>query len=84
MQEADKSYVASFQTEPYYEGSRCHWMICRTGNTEELVSWGYEPTCELAEAAAEKEVELLSCGMVQGGRVVSAMKSTRRRIPDES
>ncbi len=64
-----KSYVVSFQTEPFHKGRRYHWMICRAQNPEELVSWGHEPTRELAEAAAENEVQVLSSGMTQGGAV---------------
>jgi len=83
MEKVNKSYVASFDVEAFHDRSRCHWTICRADNTEELVSWGHEPTRELAEAAVEKEVQLLSSGMTQGGQVVSATKPfTRRRPPD--
>jgi hypothetical protein len=82
MAKALKRYVVSFQTESFHKGRRHHWMICRADNGEELVSWGHEPTRELAEAAAEKEIHVLSTGMTQGGAVISATKPfSRRRAP---
>jgi hypothetical protein len=81
MENVNRSYVASFDSESYYERSRYHWMICLTDNAEELVSWGHEPTRDLAEAAAEKEVQLLACGLTQGGHVVGLSKPIRRRRP---
>ena len=74
-----KPYVVSFQTEPFHKGRRYHWMICRADNAEELVSWGHEPTLELAQAAAENEVQVLSSGMAPGGPVASATKPFTRR-----
>ena len=58
-------------------------MICRAENAEELVSWGYEPTRELAEAAADRELQDLSSGMTLGGQVISGTKPLTRRIPYE-
>ena len=81
MENLDKSYIASFHDESYYKRNRCHWMICLTDNAEELVSWGHETTRELAEATVEKEVQLLACGLTQGGHVVGASKPLRRRRP---
>lgn len=57
-----------FQTEAFYAGKRYHWPICRADNIEELVSWGHEPTRELAEAVAEQEIQVLSCGMTPATR----------------
>jgi hypothetical protein len=81
MKSMPEPYVASFQTEPFHKGRRHHWMICLAENTEELVSWGYEATRELAEAAAQKEVQDLSSGMTQGGHVTSGMNGPTRRSP---
>jgi hypothetical protein len=81
--ETIKRYVASFQAERFHKGRRHHWLICRAGNTEELISWGHERTQELAEAAAEKEVQVLSSGATQGGQVISKIKPfTRHRLED--
>lgn len=80
MGKADNPYVVSFQAESFHKGRRHHWMICRADNGEELVSWGHEPTRELAEAAAEKEVHVLSAGMTHGGAVISARKPFTRRL----
>jgi len=77
-----KPYVVSFQTESFYKRRRCHWMISRADNADELVSWGHEPTRELAEAAAEKEIHVLSRGRAQGGHVVSAKKPFTRYSTD--
>lgn len=54
-------------------------MICRAENGDELVSWGHEPTRELAEAAAQEEMKLLSSGTAQGGRAVSTTRAFTRR-----
>jgi hypothetical protein len=80
MGHAVRSYIASFQAEAFHRGRRHHWMICRAENADELVSWGHEPTRELAEAAAEKEVQVLSSGMTPGGQVTSKVKPFTRRI----
>ena len=82
MRQPSGPYVLSFQTEPFHKGRRYHWMICRADNQEELVSWGHEPTRELAEAAASKEVRALSSTMTQDGLVVKATKPIARRHPD--
>ena len=81
MEQSHRMFVATFQTEPFHKGRRYHWMICRADNAEELVSWGHEPTRELAKAAAEKEVQVLSCGMTQAAQVTSRMKPFALRIP---
>jgi hypothetical protein len=81
MEKSYTKFIASFQTEPFHKGRRYHWTICRVDNAEELVSWGHEPTRPLAEAAAEKEIQALSCRMTQGGEVTSRMKPSPLRIP---
>lgn len=67
--EAANSYVLSFEGERFYRGCRYHWMICSVQNPEELVSWGYAPTRELAETAAGSEVKKLESGVSETGRV---------------
>jgi hypothetical protein len=64
-------YLSSFQTVPFFRRKRYHWMICRTMNPDELVSWGHALTQELAEKAAESELKDLSSGLTQGGRAIS-------------
>ncbi len=71
-------YVTSFQTESSFKGKRHHWMICRSDRPEELVSWGHEPTQELAEVAAEKELRDLSSGMTEGGQVATTIRPFTR------
>ena len=78
MNQTLSPYVMSFQAEHFYRGRRHHWMICRAQNPEELVSWGHEPTRELAEAAAGKELQDLSAGMTQGGQVINTSKPFTR------
>ena len=56
---ADNSYVLSFDAERLYRRYRYHWMIRSVQNPDELVSWGYAPTRELAESAAGNEVNKL-------------------------
>ena len=75
MEQTVGRYVASFQSQPSYKGTRYHWMICMAQNPDELVSWGHAPTQELAEAAAQNEVKKLSSGLTQGGRVTSKKRS---------
>jgi hypothetical protein len=80
MKPVPTSYLISFQAESFYKGRRHHWMICRTRNPDELVSWGHEPTHELADAAARKELEYLAAGMTQGGHVTTAVKPFTRHL----
>lgn len=82
MEQTARRYVISFQAEPSYRGRRHHWMICRAQNPDELVSWGYEPTHELAEAAAGKELRDLSAGVTQGGQVTTTIKPFTRHAVD--
>ena len=78
MGKISPAYVPSFQTEPFYTGKRYHWMICRADNSEELVSWGHEASRELAEGAAEKELQVLSSGETEGGHITSRIKPFTR------
>lgn len=78
MGKVSTAYVPSFQTESFYTGKRYHWMICRADKSEELVSWGHEASRELAEGAAEKELQVLSSGGTQGRHVTSRIKSCTR------
>lgn len=80
MQKPVSAYVVTFDVEPYHQGTRYHWMICRAQKPDELVSWGHEPTRELAESAAEKELQDLSTGRAQGGQTASASKPLTHRI----
>ena len=75
MKQAVGRYVLSFQAEHFHNGMRYHWMICSAQNPDELVSWGHAPTQALAEEAAQNEVENLSSGLTQGGRVIKTSKS---------
>jgi hypothetical protein len=73
-------YVLSFQTEHFHKGKRYHWMVCGEHKPDELVSWGYAPTQEQAETAAQQEVRDLLSGDSKGGLVTSTIKAfTRRR-----
>jgi hypothetical protein len=78
MKPVPNPYLISFQAEPFHKGRRHHWMICRKQKPEELVSWGHEPTQELAEAAAGRELQDLSAGVTQGGQVATAIKPFTR------
>jgi hypothetical protein len=82
MIQTPSPYVISFQVEPFHRGRRHHWMICRVQNLEELVSWGHEPTHELAEAAAGKELQELSTGVTEGGQVTTTIKPFTRHAVD--
>jgi hypothetical protein len=80
MGKTANAYVVSFDVEPYHQGTRYHWMICRSQKPDELVSWGHAPTRELAESAAEKEVEDLSSGRTEGGQSVNSVKPYTHRV----
>jgi hypothetical protein len=71
--------VLEFQAEPFRRGVRYYWLIYWENNPDEMVSWGYASTQELAEIAARNEVRDLSSGITQGGRAVSLSKVAIRR-----
>jgi hypothetical protein len=83
-QKRDDAYVVSFDVEPYRQGMRHHWTICHSQKPDELVSWGYEPTRELAESAANRELEDLAAGRTQGGQVASSVKPYTHRIANRN
>jgi hypothetical protein len=69
------TYVLSFEAERFYRGCRYHWMISSVQNPDELISWGYAPTRELAETAAGSEVNKLESGLP---KTVRARQRVRR------
>jgi hypothetical protein len=73
------SYVLSFQTDSFRHQTRYHWMVCGAQNPDELVSWGYAPTQDLAAAAAREEINDLSSGLSRGGRVISTSQAFSNR-----
>lgn len=76
MRQCFGSYVLEFQAEPSpFKRVRYHWMISLARKPDELVSWGYASTQELAEIAAYNEIKDLDSGLTEGGRRVS--KSTK-------
>ncbi len=77
-EKVEDSYVVSFDVEPYHQGTRHHWTICRSQNPDELVSWGHAPTRELAQTAADKELEDLSAGRTEGGQSAAVKPYTHR------
>jgi hypothetical protein len=81
MKQPVDSYVVQFQAEPspYHRGARYHWMICRASRPDELVSWGYAGTQEMAEKQAQDEINDLSSGLTKGGRVNNASSYTVHR-----
>ncbi len=69
MKQLVGSYLLEFQAEPSrFRGVRYHWMIASARKPDELVSWGYADTQELAEAAAREELRDLDAGLTEGGR----------------
>ena len=74
MKEDPHCYIVSFQTEPFRQTTRHHWLICRDHQPNEMVSWGHAPTLELAQAAAQKEIQDLSSGQSQGGQASCSLK----------
>lgn len=75
MPKAPATYVFSIQVEHFHRGLRFHWVVCSTQNPDRLVSWGHAPSRELAEQAAQDEIEDLRSGRTAGGPV----RSTRLR-----
>jgi hypothetical protein len=73
------SFVLSFQAETFHQHKRYHWLVCGAQNPDELVSWGYSATQELAVAAAQEEVNDLSSGLSQGGQVHSTTLAFNHR-----
>ncbi len=74
---AGNSYVLSFEAERFYRGCRYHWMICSVQNPDELVSWGFAPTRELAETASASEVDRLEHGLSETGRLRQRVRHRR-------
>ena len=79
MKRTANAYLVSFDVEPYHQGTRYHWTVCRSQNPDELVSWGYAPTRELAESAADREVQDLTSGRTEGGRAANVVKPLSHR-----
>jgi hypothetical protein len=73
-------YTVSFQHEPFRQGTRHYWLICRDQQPNEMVSWGYAPTVEMAQEAARKELEDLSSGESQGGQASCSVKPSTNWI----
>lgn len=67
MPDTPATYVFSIQLEHFHNSLRFHWIICSTQNPDRLVSWGHAPSRELAEAAAQEEMEDLRYGRTLGG-----------------
>jgi hypothetical protein len=68
------SFVLTFECEHFYQGRRYHWMICAARRPDKLVSWGHAATRELAEAAAEDEVQKLVAGLTGDGPLRNVSK----------
>ncbi len=83
-EKAEDTYLVAFDVEPYHQGTRHHWTICNSQKPDELVSWGFEPTRELAETAANRELEDLAAGRTQGGQVASSAKPYTHRIANRN
>jgi hypothetical protein len=80
VNQAANPYVMSIQSERIRQRMRYHWIICGTQSPDDLISWGYAQTQELAEIAARQEMTDLSSGLSNGGQVISVIKEfTRRR-----
>jgi hypothetical protein len=70
------AYVLEFQAEPsrFRKMMRYHWMVSLASKPDEMVSWGFASTAELAEIAARNEVHDLQSGATQGGRCTFAVR----------
>jgi len=71
-----RAYVLEFQAEPsrFRKTMRYHWMVSLAQNPDEMISWGFAPTSELAEIAAHNEIRDLESGTTQGGRCTMAVR----------
>ncbi len=79
MPKTPATYVFSIQLERFHKSLRFHWMICSTQNPDRLVSWGHAPSRELAEAAAQNEINDLRSGRTLGGPVRGTKSQMFRR-----
>lgn len=74
------SFVLSFEKQSLRnKKKRYYWTICSTRNPNLLVSWGHAPTHAVAENEARNELEDLTSGRTQGGRVASSIAPSNRR-----
>jgi hypothetical protein len=71
MTQVADPYFASFEAAAFHQETRYHWLICMAQAPDDLVSWGYASTQQLAEEAAQNELVILSSGLTKGGRVIS-------------
>ncbi|HYH00891.1 MAG TPA: hypothetical protein VD837_17315 [Terriglobales bacterium] len=78
MPDTSARYILSIQSEHFHRGMRFHWIVCTAQNPDTLVSWGHAPSRELAEAAAQDEIEDLRSGRTPGGRVGGGKKMNIR------
>lgn len=76
MKQFVRAYVLEFQTEPsrFRKGVRYHWMVSLAQKPDEMISWGFAGTLELAEIAAHNEVRDLESGATRGGRCTIAVR----------
>jgi hypothetical protein len=76
MKQYVRAYVLEFQAEPsrFRKAMRYHWMVSLAQNPDEMISWGFAATSELAEVAAHNEVRDLESGATQGGRCTIAVR----------
>ena len=76
MRQQVRSYLIEFQTEPsrFRKGVRYHWMVSSVQKPDEMISWGFSSTLELAQMAAQSEINDLEAGLTQGGRCTFAVR----------
>ena len=76
MKQHLRDYILEFQAEPsrFRKGARYHWMVSLAQKPDEMVSWGFASTLELAEIAAHNEVKDLESGATLGGRCTIAVR----------
>src|SRR5271157_1675866 len=77
---ASGSYVMSFESERFYRGWRYYWMICAARNPDELVSWGYAGTRELAESRRFSVLPAYCLPLDKGIHPVSISPITRELV----
>jgi hypothetical protein len=77
--DANVKFILSIQAERFYRTVRYHWTVCALQNPDRLISWGHAASRELAETAAQNEINDLSSGLPQGGRVSDTRKFIIRR-----